>query len=135
MAHVLPMTIGRLARAAGVHVETVRYYQRIGLVPAPPRPTGGIRHYPPETVDRIRFIRRAQRLGFTLQEVAELLTLGTGRCQDVRRRAAARRDQIDAQIQDLRGMCDALDALIRACRSGRRRHCPIVEALTGHRDR
>lgn len=130
-----PLTIGRLARAAEVHVETVRYYQRIGLVPTPPRPVGGVRHYPPEIVDRIRFVRRAQRLGFTLQEVAELLALGDGHCRDVRRRAEARRDQIDAQIEDLRGMRDALEALIRACRSGRRRHCPIVETLAGRRDR
>jgi MerR family mercuric resistance operon transcriptional regulator len=124
-----PYTIGTLGRAAGVHVETVRYYQRIGLIAEPPRPPGGVRHYAPESVERIRFIKRAQRLGFTLHEIAELLDLGDGRCTDVRRRAEARRDQITAQIGDLQAMRDALEGLIRACRTGRRRHCPIVQNL------
>ncbi len=122
-------TIGALARAAGVHVETVRYYQRVGLIAEPPRPPGGVRHYAPEIAERIRFIKRAQRLGFTLHEIAELLDLGDGRCADVRHRAEARRDQITAQIGDLQAMRDALEGLIGACRTGRRRHCPIVQSL------
>jgi len=125
-----PYTIGALARAAGVHVETVRYYQRVGLIAEPPRPPGGVRHYAPEIVERIRFIKRAQRLGFTLHEIAELLDLGDGRCADVRRRAEARRDQITVQIGDLQAMRDALEGLIRACRTDRRRHCPIVQSLS-----
>ncbi len=124
------LTIGRLAHAAGVHVETVRYYERLGLLAQPPRPPGGVRHYPAHAVERIRFIKRAQRLGFTLHEVAELLALGDGHCRDVRRRAEARRDQIEAQIEDLQAMRTALDELIRACGSGRRHGCPIVQTLT-----
>lgn len=127
-----PLTIGRLARAAGVNVETIRYYQRLGLVPEPPRPTGGYRHYPPETVDRVRFIKRAQRLGFTLQEIGELLALGDGACDDVRRRAERKRTRIAAQIRDLQALQATLDRLITCCREGDGSGgCPIIESISG----
>ena len=126
------LTIGRLARAAGVNVETIRYYQRLGLVPEPPRPTGGYRHYPPETVDRIRFIKRAQRLGFTLQEIGELLALGDGACEDVRRRAERKCAQIAAQIRDLQALHRTLEQLITRCREGDGGGgCPIIESIAG----
>jgi len=127
-----PLTIGRLARAAGVHVETVRYYERRGLLARPARAEGGFRHYPLEAVDRLRFIKRAQELGFQLKEIKELLALTTGHCVDVRARAEAKRTHIAAQIKDLKALQRTLDRLIRSCRAGASEACcPIVESLTG----
>ncbi len=127
-----PLTIGKIARAAGVNVETVRYYQRIGIIAEPPKPVEGYRVYPADTVDRICFIKRAQQLGFSLQEIAELLELGDGHCHDVQLRAEEKRDLIDQQINDLKNLRNTLDKLIRACQSDNdTAHCPIVETLTG----
>ncbi len=127
-----PLTIGKIARAAGVNVETVRYYQRIGIIAEPPKPVEGYRVYPADTVERICFIKRAQQLGFSLQEIAELLELGDGHCHDVQLRAAEKRDLIDQQINDLKNLRNTLDKLIRACQSDNdTAHCPIVETLTG----
>ena len=127
------LTIGRLARAAGVNVETVRYYQRLGLVDEPIKPERGFRQYPADTLDRIVFIKRAQQLGFRLQEIRELLELGDGHCADVRTRAEDKRRQVEAQIRDLRAIRATLDKLITACRAGRGdAHCPIVESLARH---
>lgn len=128
------LTIGRLAREAGVHVETVRYYQRIGLITEPSRPLAGFRCYAPETVARVHFIKRAQRLGFSLKDIADLLELGDGRCPDVRERAEEKRAQIDVQIRDLQALRGTLDTLIRACRAGKdASRCPIVQTLAGKR--
>jgi len=125
------ITIGLLATRAGVNVETIRYYQRVGLIDEPPKPLQGFRHYPPAAIDRIRFIKRAQQLGFSLQEIGELLELGSGRCQDVRVRAERKRDQIARQITDLEALKSTLDTLIDACRSGRDDTCcPVVDALS-----
>ena len=113
-------------------METIRYYQRLGLVPEPPRPSGGYRHYPPETVDRVRFIKRAQRLGFTLREIGELLTLGDGNCDDVRRRAEYKRARIADRIRDLQALHHTLDQLIARCREGDGSGgCPIIESISG----
>ncbi len=126
------LTIGHVARAAGVNVETVRYYQRVALIQEPPKPLEGYRHYPPDTVDRLKFIKRAQQLGFRLTEIAELLELGDGRCLDVRTRAEEKRTQIDQQIEDLMKLRETLDTLIKSCQSGTNpAHCPIVETLSG----
>lgn len=128
------LTIGRLARAAGVNVETIRYYQRVGLIHEPSRPDHGYRIYPMEVIEQIRFIKRAQQLGFRLQEIAELLELGEGRCDDVRSRAEHKRDQIDAQIRDLQALRSILDALIQQCQTGTQpQACPIVQTLAGAR--
>lgn len=125
------LTIGQLARQTAVGVETIRYYQRLGLVAEPPKPREGYRLYPAASIVRIRFIKRAQQLGFTLQEIAELLELGSGCCADVRARAEAKRDQIDAQIRDLKSLRRTLDGLIGACSAGSTQvTCPIVESLT-----
>lgn len=123
------LTIGRLAREAGVHVETVRYYQRVGLVNEPPRPPGGYRVYPAATVDRIRFIKRAQGLGFSLQEITELLELGDGHCADVRSRAERKLATIEQQIADLNTLRDTLSQLVQACGTDSQPHCPIIESL------
>lgn len=126
------LTIGHLARKVGVNIETVRYYQRVSLIQEPQKPPTGYRVYPPETVDRIKFIKRAQTLGFSLQEIAELLDLGDGHCADVRVRAEEKRAHIDRQITDLKNLRTTLGDLIKTCRAGSgQAHCPIVENLTG----
>lgn len=131
-------TIGALARLAGVNVETVRYYSRRGLLAVPRKPAGGVRRYPADTVERMRFIRRAKQLGFTLTEIRELLAISVGNCQDVRARAERKRTQIEAQLRDLNALKKTLDQLIVSCRGDRQAPpCPIIAALTnrpGDRD-
>ncbi len=128
------MTIGRVAGKAGVGVETVRFYERSGLIARPLRPTaGGFRVYDAETVARIRFIRQAQELGFSLGEIRELLSLratpGTD-CRAVRAQAVAKRDEVDGKIGQLRRMRRALDELIATCPgSGAVRECTILDGL------
>jgi MerR family mercuric resistance operon transcriptional regulator len=125
-------TIGHLAHAAGVNVETIRYYQRFGIITEPAKPLNGYRTYPVDTVERILFIRRAKELGFKLKEIAELLQLGDGNCSDVRQRAEEKRAYIDKQISDLKNLKNTLDKLITACLTDNDSgHCPIVETLTG----
>jgi len=127
------MTIGRLADAAGVNVQTVRYYERRGLLPAPPRTAAGYREYAESDVARIGFIRRAQRLGFTLNEIDELLSIriapDTTRT-DVRRRVAAKIDDVETKIADLERIRGALTHIAGACEMhGPLGHCPFLEAL------
>ncbi|WP_158887229.1 MerR family transcriptional regulator [Amycolatopsis anabasis] len=103
---------GELAEAAGVHPQTLRYYERRGLLAEPGRSLGGHRLYPPEAVDRLRMIKTAQRLGFTLGEVAELL--GRRRRTGLHQRAAGKLDEIEAKIADLRAVRDTLRAALAA---------------------
>lgn len=127
------LTIGPLAKQAGVNVETIRYYQRRGLLNEPDKPLGGVRRYPVALVERIRFIKRAQGLGFTLEEIALLLRLDQARaCAETRELAARKLDLINRKINDLTSMRDALDALTRQC-DGRAEQtpCPIIQALAG----
>ena len=125
------LTIGALAAASGVHLETIRYYQRLGLVDEPHRPAGGIRRYDARTVARLRFIKRAQQLGFTLDEVRQLLAFEDGgRCGATRRLAETKLAQIEARIADLARMRRLLKALIGECASSRTAPaCPIIDAL------
>ncbi|MGQ0751232.1 MAG: MerR family transcriptional regulator [Betaproteobacteria bacterium] len=127
------MTIGRLAEESGVHLETIRYYQRLGLMPTPARPRGSVRRYGWDAVARLHFIRRAQALGFSLDEVKLLLALSVGEhCADTRVLAERKRRVIDRKISDLRGIQAALKKLIGACGTGRKgRGCPIIESLSG----
>lgn len=126
------LTIGQLAQAAGVNVETVRYYQRVALITEPVKPVAAYRYYSLDTVDRICFIKRAQQLGFSLKEIAELLELGEGSCADVRVRAEKKRAHIDQQIQGLKSLRQTLDTLIKTCQDDKRpSHCPIIETLSG----
>ena len=126
------LTIGTLAKAADVNVETIRYYQRIGLITEPAKPLQGYRTYSEETLKRIQFIKRAQQLGFSLQEVEELLQLAEGHCADVRQLAEDKRSQIDKQIKGLRNLRKTLTELISSCQTGTDdAHCAIVEALSG----
>jgi Hg(II)-responsive transcriptional regulator len=129
------MRTGEVARRAAVNVETLRFYERRGILPEPPRRESGYREYPPETVDLIRFIKRAQELGFSLEEVRELLDLRRGR-----RRATGKVPQlvkskiaeIEHKIHDLEAMREALCGLLGACeKKGSRDSCPIIESLSG----
>jgi MerR family mercuric resistance operon transcriptional regulator len=123
------MTIARLAAAAGVGVETVRYYQRRGLLPVPPS-AGAVRRYDSADVRRLRFIRRAQAAGFTLEEIGELLALDrTGDRARVRALATARVAALDAKIAELEQSRAALERLRSSCASGTRGPCPIIEAF------
>jgi MerR family transcriptional regulator, mercuric resistance operon regulatory protein len=123
-------TIGGLAKAAGVGVETVRYYQRRGLLPEPARPPGEVRRYGEQDVRRLRFIRSAQAAGFTLNEIGELLALDAA---DDRARARAlaqaRVAALDARIAELQEARDALAGLATACASKRGGPCPILNAF------
>ena len=124
------ITIGALAHAASVNVETVRYYQRKGLIDEPKKPAHGFRKYSPDIVENIKFIKRAQKLGFSLNEIADLLELGSGSCDDVKIRAEVKRDKIETQIKDLEILRDTLNNLISQCNKGKnKQHCPIVETL------
>lgn len=126
-----PYTIARLAAAAGVHVETVRYYQRLKLVAEPLRPLGGIRRYTEADADRLRFIKRAQAMGFTLAEIVSLLTLQRRRsCRATRELAAARLGLVDARIRELRHLRNELAGLIAACDANAEgRACPVLRRL------
>jgi MerR family mercuric resistance operon transcriptional regulator len=123
-------TIGGLARAAGVGVETVRYYQRRGLLPEPARPHGEIRRYGAEDLRRLRFIRSAQAAGFTLQEIKQLLDLDASDDRArARELAAVRVAALDAKIVELKEARDALAALAAACAKKGRGPCPILSAF------
>jgi MerR family transcriptional regulator, mercuric resistance operon regulatory protein len=125
-------TIGGLAKAAGVGVETVRYYQRRGLLPEPPRPPGEIRRYGEDDLKRLRFIRRAQAAGFTLEEIGELLALDrTDDRARVRSLASERVAALDARIAELELSRAALERLRSSCASGSSCPCPIIEAFDG----
>ncbi len=127
------LRIGEVARAAGVGVETVRFYERKGLVEQPRRPMHGIRSYPAATVERIRFIRQAQGLGFSLAEIAELLDLTQepgADCSAVRRRAIAKLEDVRAKRRLLERMETILEDLVEACpNAGGLDGCPIIGAL------
>ncbi len=130
-------TIGSVAKRAGVHVETIRYYQRIGLLREPARPAGGVRRYPGETVERLRFIKRAQELGFSLEEVAELLRLNDGvHCRDARGVAAKKLALVEARVRDLNTVRRTLKQLIDECDAGHAPdHCPIIDSLAAPGER
>jgi MerR family mercuric resistance operon transcriptional regulator len=125
------MTIGAAAREAGVSVETIRFYQRRGLVDEPERPFGGVRRYRCEIVARIRFIKRAQALGFTLDETATLLRLdSTKACAETRHLALGKLAMIERKLADLGRMKDALAALVACCDPDEpEAGCPIIESL------
>jgi MerR family transcriptional regulator, mercuric resistance operon regulatory protein len=127
------MTIGQLAKAAGVNVETVRYYQRRGLLKVPHKPPGGRRAYAREILEQLAFIRRAQSLGFSLEEIKSLLRLAEGTQRSLSLRIAQeRRDALAARIAELVAMRSALDGLIRKCKATRAGPCPLITALRGH---
>lgn len=125
------LTIGKLADAAGVNIETIRYYQRRGLLDEPSKPLGGHRRYSAEQAKRVRFIKRAQALGFTLDEVGMLLTLDSAcSCSDTRALAARKQGLIEQKMADLTAMYKALGDLIQQCDAGSSTlPCPIIDVL------
>ncbi len=129
------LTVGQVARAAGVNVETIRFYQRRKLIEKPEKPLGSMRRYPRAAVDRVRFIKRAQQLGFTLEEVRTLLALEDGRsCAEAQRLAMAKLAAVESRIADLQRMRRVLKILIDECSTGRGKlACPIISTLSGQR--
>ena len=126
------MTIGRLAKQAGVNIDTIRYYERNGLIPEPARRLSGYRQYGPTDVARLRFILRAKHLGFTLAEIGELLSLSADRnVKGVKRRAEGRLEQVEHKIKELQRVRRGLRTLIQACPGhGDLERCPIIAALS-----
>ncbi len=127
------LTIGNVAKLAEVHIETLRYYERQGIVPRPPRTISNYRRYPEDTIRRVRFVKRSQELGFSLEEIKELLalrgTLGAD-CRKVQQRAAAKIKEIEKKIRSLQGMRRALHILLEQCQGkGSPTECPILESL------
>lgn len=126
------MWISEAAQEAGVNAQTLRYYERRGLLPRPPRRQSGYREYPPDAVRIVRFIKRAQDLGFSLDEVEQLVRLRAvrrGERHRVRLLAERKIGDIDRKITQLQAMRRALDGLVEACRGGHSAACPIIEAL------
>lgn len=131
MEHML--TIGKLAKAAGVGVETVRYYQRCGLLSVPERAFGTVRRYSQQSLQRLYFIRRAQSLGFTLDEIQVLLRQSNGgSCKTARTLAEQKLDLVEKRLQDLRRLQAELERLVRQCHThGNEASCPLIDALSG----
>ena len=127
------LTIGHLARKAGINLETVRYYEREDLLPKPPRSASGYRLFPAEAARRLRFIRRAQELGFSLREIRDLLSLRvlpSTRSAEIRTRAEAKIADIEAKIRTLESMKKTLRKLTKSCAGcGPITECPILESL------
>ena len=127
------LQIGAMARAAGVNIETVRFYQRKGLLPKPTRPRGEIAHYTSRDVQRVRFIKAAQRLGFTLDEILGLLALEDGRhCREVRDMAALKLSDVRDKLAALRSVECALEQLIAGCCASQTDEvCHLIASLQG----
>jgi len=131
----MKLTIGKLAKQANVTIETIRYYQRKGFLHEPAKPDTGYRQYPTEAIARIRFIKRAQQSGFTLKEIAELLALDSGHCEDARKLAEQKREQIDGQIRDLTALRHVLDNLVKGCQNDpSTEHCSLIDSLSNQTD-
>ncbi len=129
------LTIGFVAKNADVGVETIRFYERQGLIEQPLRPISGFRHYPEETVKRVRFIRHAKELGFSLQEIGELLDLSLDpdqNCNEVRSRTKSKIADINSRMEALEKMKETLNMLVAACdsRNQATHSCPILEAFS-----
>lgn len=127
------LTIGEVASQAGIGIETVRFYERRGLIEDPPRTESGYRQYSKDVVSRLRFIKRAKGLGFSLKEIAELLSLRldpTTKCGDIKKRAETKTADIEEKIRSLRNMKKALTKLVATCsENGSVRECSILETL------
>lgn len=126
----MPLTIGKLAKQTEVTIETIRYYQRLGLLAEPEKPDSGYRDYPADAVTKIRFIKRAQQAGFTLKEIATLLALDGAHCADVRLLAEQKCQQIDEQITALMTLRQALKTLADNCQqAASSEQCAILDAF------
>ena len=125
------MRIGELARSVDVNVETIRYYQRIGLLEFPEKPFGGMRSYKEKDLQRLRFIRHAQQLGFSLEDIRELLELSSSDCKRVEKLAVAKLSLVKAKLRQLRRIESALAKTVEQCaRRKGNQPCPIIETLS-----
>src|SRR5215831_17999081 len=125
------MRIGELARSVDVNIETIRYYHRIGLLTLPEKPYGGTRSYGDEDLQRVRFIRRAQQLGFSLEDIRELLELSSSDCERVEKLAAEKLTEVKAKLRQLRRIESILAKTVEQCaRRKGDQPCPIIETLT-----
>jgi len=132
----MKITIGKLAKQANVTIETIRYYQRKGLLTEPTKPTTGYRKYPQEAIAQLCFIKRAQQSGFTLKEIAELLSLDNKHCADIQKVAEQKRQQIDEQLKDLTELRNALDTLIKGCQQNKSTdQCSLIDAFSSQSKR
>lgn len=135
MADSPSLTIGQLAERTGASVDTIRYYERRGLLPEPPRRDSGYREYPEESAARLRFIRRSKEVGFSLREISSLLTLRVEpetSCSEVRQQARSKISEIESKMLDLERMKGALEEITAACSGkGPTSECPILDALSG----
>jgi MerR family copper efflux transcriptional regulator len=132
----MPLTIGQVAAAAAVNIQTIRYYERRGLFATPRRTASGYRQYAEDAVTRLRFIKHAQKLGFSLKEIQELLALRvrhSAACDSVERKTRQKIELVDRKIRVLGRIRDTLEQLAAACASRRPTDdCPILEALEDH---
>ena len=130
------LPIGTFAKAAGVNVETIRFYQRKGLLPEPDKPYGSIRRYGEEDVTRVRFVKAAQRLGFNLDEIADLLRLEDGtHCEEASILAEHKLKDVREKLADLTRMETALSQLVRACHARKGNiSCPLIASLQGEKE-
>lgn len=127
---ITQLTIGQLAKAANINIETVRYYQRINLIEQPQKPALGYRVYPDETLNRIRFIKRAQLLGFSLEEISQLLEISDAQCETAAQMGHDKLQLIQQKISDLSKMASVLDEYTQQCAiNADHSHCPIIDTL------
>ena len=124
------MRIGQLAKQANINIETVRFYERKGLIKQPLKPQQGYRDYPQKTLQRILFIKRAQKLGFTLEEISSLLSMESAHCLEIQELAANKLADVRSKINSLSQMEQVLEQLVKRCQSNQNhRECPIIETL------
>ena len=124
------MKIGELAKLATVNIETVRFYERKGLIKQPVKPQSGYRQYTVEALERILFIKRSQKLGFTLEEISTLLSMESAKCDEVQALAKSKLISVRNKLHDLKQMESALKSLLKDCQTNAERAgCPIIDAL------
>ena len=124
------MRIGQLAKLTGINIESVRFYERKGLIVQPFKPQEGYRKYPEETLQRILFIKRAQRLGFTLDEISDLLAMEKAKCSEVQELAKLKLEDVQSKLADLSRMESVLDDLLKSCKTNpNNTDCPIIDTL------
>lgn len=131
------MTIGEISKHTGCHIETIRYYERLGLLPKPPRSSGGHRLYDRDHLKRLVFIRRSRELGFSLEEIRTLLRLVDGKrytCREVKAVTDGHLQDVERKISDLRKLRSTLRAISSQCEGGLVPQCPIIDALFTERE-
>ncbi len=126
-------TISNTAKEIGIGIETIRYYQRIGLITEPTKPNAGYRIYPQSTLDRLFFIKQAKHLGFSLAEISNLLLLDAGQCDEMKQLTENKLTLINAKIKNLTSISTALKALIHSCENNSSSlKCPIIQIFKNH---